>query len=150
MIIGAITKSPEVLKFVPDNVNTKNMCQNTIKKLDFIIMYIYDQYKTLKMCNKVILENVGLLKFIPECYKNQEICDKAVGNIPMYQNYSQAVRIIKAAVTYSSSKQFVPDQNKFKGICNKAVDICGFFCLILFLIDIRLKKFVIKLFPKNL
>ena len=99
MIIGAITKSPEVLKFVPDNVNTKNMCQNTIKKLHFIIMYIHDQYKTLKMCDKVILENVRLLKFIPECYKNQEICDKAVSNIPMYQNYSQAVRVIKAAVT---------------------------------------------------
>ena len=46
-----------MLKVVPDQFKTKNMCKNAFKKLSFVIMYVPDQDKTREICNKVILEN---------------------------------------------------------------------------------------------
>ena len=54
------------------------MCKYAVKKLPYLLRYVPDQYKTQQMCNKTILENVGTLKSVPDCYKNQEMCNKAV------------------------------------------------------------------------
>ena len=56
-----------MLKFVPDYLKTKNVCNNPVKKLLFATMYIPDRYKTQEMCNKVILKNGRMLSFIPDC-----------------------------------------------------------------------------------
>ena len=45
--------------------------------------------------------------------------------------------------------QFVPKCCKTKAIREKRIDFCPWH-LILFLLHIRLKKYVIKLFPKNI
>ena len=95
-------------------------------------MYVYDEYKFLKMCDKVSLENVEMIKFFRECQKNQEICDKAVDNIPMHSIFSQTAKklkncVIKAVRNYPSAMQFVPDQNRFEGTCNTAVNVVFFF-----------------------
>ena len=50
-------KNPEILKFVPDHLNTKQVCSYAVKKLPFVIRYVPDQYKSKKMCNRAILEN---------------------------------------------------------------------------------------------
>ena len=41
-------KNPEMLKFVPDNLKTKKICNYTVKKLPFVIRYVHatDQYDT--------------------------------------------------------------------------------------------------------
>ena len=44
--IGTVIKNPEMLKLLPDHLNTKTMCNHAIKKLPFLIRYILDQYKT--------------------------------------------------------------------------------------------------------
>ena len=36
--IGAIIKNLEMLKSVPDQLKTKNMCKHAVKKLPFIIL----------------------------------------------------------------------------------------------------------------
>ena len=51
----------------------------------------------------------------------------------------------KAADTYPSTIKYVPDQFKTQKMCDKVL-----LCLILFPINIRLKKCVIKLFVKIL
>ena len=56
--IGTVMKNPEMLKFVPDHLKTK------------------------KMCDKANLENGGTLNSVPYCYKNQEMCNKTVDNDP--------------------------------------------------------------------
>ena len=38
--IGTVMKNPEMLKFVPDHLKTKHMCNYTVKKLHFIIRYV--------------------------------------------------------------------------------------------------------------
>ena len=59
------------------------MCKNAFKNLPYLIRYVPDQYKTQQMCDKAILENGGKLKSVPDCYKNyQELCSKAVDNYP--------------------------------------------------------------------
>ena len=37
--IGAIIENPQMLKFVPDQDENKNMCKHTVKKLSFVIKY---------------------------------------------------------------------------------------------------------------
>ena len=59
--IGTVTKNPEMLKFVPDHLETKQMCNYTVKKLPFVIRYVHERYKTRKMCNRVTAENGGTL-----------------------------------------------------------------------------------------
>ena len=56
---------------------------------------------------------------------------------------------IKAVDTYPPAIQFVPDLYKTQEMCFKAL-ILVFLYLIIFLIDIKLKKCVIKYFPKIL
>ena len=41
------------------------MCKHAVKKLLFIIRYVPDQYKTQQMCDKSILENGGTLEAVP-------------------------------------------------------------------------------------
>ena len=43
--IGAVIKNPEMLKFVPDHLKTKKMCNCAVKILPFIIRYVPDKYK---------------------------------------------------------------------------------------------------------
>ena len=53
-----------------------------VEKLPFVIRYVPSQYKTHQICDKAILGNAGTLESIPDCYKNQQRCDKAVENHP--------------------------------------------------------------------
>ena len=68
--VGTITKNLEMLTFIPDHLNTKNMCKNAVKKLPFVIKYVPDQYKSKEMYHKFFIVNGGILGFIPDCNKN--------------------------------------------------------------------------------
>ena len=80
------------------------------------------------MCNKVV-ENYAL-EFVPECYKTQKMSDKTVN-------------------TYPSTIKFVPECFMTQKCVNKVVNRC-FLYLILFLINIKLKKCVTELFLRIL
>ena len=41
-------KNPEMLKFVPDHLKTKQMCNYAVKKLPLVMRYVLDQCKTQK------------------------------------------------------------------------------------------------------
>ena len=40
--IGTLMKNPEMLKFIPDHLKTKQMCNYAVKKLPFVIRYVPD------------------------------------------------------------------------------------------------------------
>ena len=42
------------------------MCKNAVKKLPYLIRYVPDQCKTQQMCDKAILENGGTLKSLSD------------------------------------------------------------------------------------
>ena len=91
------------------------------------LRYVSDQDKSQQMRDKAFLENGGTLGSFPDCYKNQEMCTKAVDNYP--------------------HALFGPEFYKIKEMCYKTVHRWGFFwCLILLLINIKLKKYVTYLF----
>ena len=46
------------------------MCKHAVKKLPYLIRYVPDQCKTQQMCDKAILENGGTLKSLSDWYKN--------------------------------------------------------------------------------
>ena len=75
-------------------------------------------------CEKAILENGRILKSVSDCYKNQEMCNEALDNYP-------------------HALEFVPECFMTQEIRNKV-----FLYLILFLIDVKIKKCVPVLFLK--
>ena len=54
--VGAIIKNPQMLRMIPDNFKTKK-CKHAITKLSLVIRYVPEQCKTQEMCDKAILEN---------------------------------------------------------------------------------------------
>ena len=46
--IKEVMKNPEMLKFVPDHLKTKQIGNHAVKKLRFVIRYVPDQFKTKK------------------------------------------------------------------------------------------------------
>ena len=72
--------------------------------------------------NKAVDNYPNSLDVLPECYKTQNVCDKAVDS-PL------------------SAIQFVSEYNKAQEMCYNVVHRC-FLYLILFLININLKKYV--------
>ena len=59
--IGTIIKNREMLKFDPDHLKSKIM---QLKKSPNLLRYVPDQYKTQQMCYKATLENGGPLKSV--------------------------------------------------------------------------------------
>ena len=51
--IGTVMKNLEMLKFVSDQLKTKEICKHAVKKLPYLLRYVPDQCKTQK---KVIKE----------------------------------------------------------------------------------------------
>ena len=46
--IVTVMKNPEMLKFIPDHLKTKQMCNYAVKKLPYLLRYVPNQYKTKK------------------------------------------------------------------------------------------------------
>ena len=106
------------------------------------------------MNDKAILENGGTLKSVPDCYKNPEMCIKAVDNYPhalefVPKRYKSQKMYDKAVSIYPSTIKFVPKCFMTQEMCDKVVNRC-FLYLFLFLIDIKLKKYVTELLLKIL
>ena len=40
--IGTVIKNSEMLKFLPDHLKTKKMCNHTIKKVPYLLGYVPD------------------------------------------------------------------------------------------------------------
>ena len=104
------------------------------------------------MCNKTILENGGTLESVPDYYKNQQMCDKVVDNYPhalkfVPDCYMTQKMCDKAVNTHAFIIEYVPDQFK-KRVIKRLIDV--FLYLILFPINMRLKKCVTELFLKIL
>ena len=47
--IVTVMKNSEMLKFVPDHLQTKKMCKHAVKKLPYVLRYVPDQYDTQQM-----------------------------------------------------------------------------------------------------
>ena len=40
--IGTVMKNPEMLKYVPNHIKTKRLCENAVKKLPLLMRYVPD------------------------------------------------------------------------------------------------------------
>ena len=54
---GAVMNNLEIVKFVPDHLKTKKICEHAVKKIPFVIQHVLDRYKSQQMCSKAILES---------------------------------------------------------------------------------------------
>ena len=83
------------------------------------------------MCNQTVDNYADALDYVPDCYKTQ-------------------LMFIQAFDSNLYAMQFVAEYYNTQELCDKPVNAWFFLYLFLFLIDIRLKKCVIKLFLKIL
>ena len=60
--IGAEMKNTVMMKLVSDKKKKKNMSNDSAKKPPFKIRYVPDEYNTKQMCNESILENEGIIR----------------------------------------------------------------------------------------
>ena len=81
-----------------------------------------DSYKNKERCNKAVNNYPHAFEFVPECYMTRKYCDKVVD-------------------THSTTIKYVPECYKTQEMYYKAVHRC-FLYLILFLIKIKLRKYV--------
>ena len=107
------------------------MCKHAGKKLPYLIRYVPGQYKTQQMCDKAILENGGTLKSVSGCYKNQEMCNKAVENNPhalefVPECYKTKKMYNKAFDTYPFTIKLVTECYNTKEMFHRAVHQCFF------------------------
>ena len=98
-----------MLKFVPDHVKIREICEHAVKKLLFITRYVPDRYKTQKMCDKAILENGGALESVPHASEFVSDCYKTK-------------KSNKAINTYPCKIRFVSVYYKTQEMCDKAVN----------------------------
>ena len=63
---GTVMKNSEMLKFVPDHLKTKKMCNHAATKLPNLLRHVPYQHKTQKICDQAILENEGTVNLVPD------------------------------------------------------------------------------------
>ena len=96
-----------------------------------------------KRLNKAVIENRGTLKSVPDCYKNQKICNKAVNNQPRALEFvpgcCKTQKMCDKA--HPLTIKYVSEFYKTQEMCYRTVH-----SLNLFLINVKLKKYVTELF----
>ena len=113
----AVARSPCMLRHVPDNLKTQEMCHTavrmdpgTILVLDRVLLrfpsvllfLVPDHIKTKGMCEKAVEKNQCLLDDVPDRLLTQEMCDIAVCMEPW-------------------SLRIFPDHFKSQEMCDEAV-----------------------------
>ena len=119
--------------------------------MPYLLRYVPEPYNTWQMCDKTVLQNGGILKSVPDFYKNQEMCNKAINNYPhalelVPECYNPPKKIRDSSVdTYPSTIKFASECFMAQEMYDKAVNRC-FLYFIVFLINIKIKKYVTVLF----
>ena len=71
----AVTKLPYLLRYVPDQRKTQQMCDKAISKNGGTLFLTTTKIK--KYVIKQLINNPHALEFVLEGYKTQKMCDKA-------------------------------------------------------------------------
>ena len=61
--IGTVIKNPEILKFIPDHLKTKNMCKHAVKKCTkkYTWKYLKQDVLTFHVLLKFLNQNISIL-----------------------------------------------------------------------------------------
>ena len=165
----AILENGRPLESVPNQYKTQEMCGKAADNYAHVLKFVLDSYKTRPICIETFKNYPSTLLFVPESYKTQKMCDKAADTCFAFDSVFDWLKTQeiwdKAADNYAHTLKVVPDWYKTEKkclmkllmiilqynlflnaeqMCNKALNACFFFYFILFLIDIRLKKSVMK------
>ena len=94
-----------------------------------------DHLKIKKMCKHAVIKLPFVIRSVPDRYNTQEMCDKTI-----LENGETLKSVLDCY-----KNQFLPECYKTQEMCMKGADTCPLY-LIMFLVNLRLKKCVIKLF----
>ena len=88
----AVQMVPWVLRYVPDQYKTQEMCNEAVQRVPWVLELVPDQIVTQEMCNEALEKNPWMLKHVPDQFVTQEMCDEAVKKSPCtlwYKRYEQ-------------------------------------------------------------
>ena len=97
--------------------------------------FVPDHLKIKKMCKHAVIKLPFVIRAVPDRFNIQEMCDKTI--------IENGVALKSVLDCYKN--QFLPECYKTQEMCRKGADTCLLY-LIMFLVNLRLKKCVIKLF----
>jgi len=120
-------QNPRVLKFIPKQLKTQEMCDKAVKYNIQLLKYVPEQFRTQEMCNKAIGKNPWTLELVPEQFKTQEMYNKVVGKYPwaleLVPEQFKTQKMCSEAVEFSIQfLKYVPDHLKTEEMCNKAIE----------------------------
>ena len=59
------------LQFIPDNFQTREMCEKVVEKYPWLLNYISDCHKTKELSNEVVQKIPCILEYVPSGVQEQ-------------------------------------------------------------------------------
>lgn len=75
-----------LIRFIPRNILTYDMCFKAVDICGFSLMYIPSYHKTLELCQHAVSTCSCILRYVPNKFKTYEMCLNAVKSKSYYGN----------------------------------------------------------------
>ena len=114
------------LKFIPERLKTKELCESIIKNNGLSLEYVPNKLKTKGMCELAVKQNGESLQFVSEELKTNELYELAVQNNGLSLSFIperlRTRKICELAVKQDGlALRYVPDKCKTSEICKFAI-----------------------------
>ena len=64
--------------FVPDHLNTQEMCNEAVCMVPYSLEFVAGHLKTQEICDEALRREPYTLRYVPDHLKTQEMCDEAL------------------------------------------------------------------------
>ena len=68
--------------FIPDYLNTQEMCEKTIENDQYNLKFVPDHFKMQEICDKAVGDDFSYLQYVPDCFVTKEW-------VQMWYDYSE-------------------------------------------------------------
>ena len=127
MVAGSIVKvEPEALEYVPDHLETQEMCEKAIEEDPWCLCAVPDRFKAKRMCEKAVEDEPESLGYIPDHLKTEDICKEAVRreryNLRYVSDHLKTHKMCEQVIHVTQKDFFLfPDRFKTREMCIRTV-----------------------------
>ena len=122
------------LKFIPEHLRTKELCELAVQKNGKALDYVLARYKTKEFCELAVSHNGDALKYVPNTffkkYKDYNMCKIAVKHnglsLEYVPEYLRTLELCELAIHQNGlTLYYVPEELRTKELCKLAVQQDG-------------------------
>ena len=86
------------LKFVPENLQTQEMCKRVVEENPLLLKYVPDRFKTKEICDKTVSHDPSSLQYVPDYFVTQQQVKLRNGRLIKWYNGYQKRQVQKAQI----------------------------------------------------